>query len=562
VNIVKLFELYGDIKLKNDGVENKLDKIDKKAKITGKEFDTLGSKATKLKGMLSNAFSFAFGGVILKGFDKILDSFKSGINAGIEFNSTMEQNKIAFESMLGSADKSKKLLDQLSKMAANTPFEFPELTQTAKKMLAFGFEAEKIPDMLTKIGDAAAGLGMGADGVDRLTLAIGQMRAKGKIAGGEMMQLTEAGVPAWDILAQAMGKSTQEVMKLSEKGLIPADKAITMLVDGMEKRFPNMMSKQSKSFKGLMSTLKDNVQMTFGKILEPAFNNMTNHILPGLIDKVGEFSKSIQNGQNPIQALQSLIESKFGVVVGETFRKLTNTVKNLKDGVLQFKPVITDVFSYLLNNVIPKLVTFADQNAPKIKQIFADTKDVLQRIMPVLKTLNDFLLSEAMRNLGYTVDVVQTLTSSLDDLLNFRFGSLIDNFKKLLTPIERLVSLANTIKSPAGAIGSFFGGSLFKQDGNPIRPEGSGLGPGYATGTENATKGWHWVGEKGAELMYFNGGEKVVNHEDSIKTISNNQPLQLFLILDGKTLGDVMIPHIDKASGTQIKLTARGVGVR
>lgn len=38
---------------------------------------------------------------------------------------------------------------------------------------------------------------------------------------------------------------------------------------------------------------------------------------------------------------------------------------------------------------------------------------------------------------------------------------------------------------------------------------------GYATGTENAQPGWAWVGEDGPELMFFNGGEKVLNAAQS-----------------------------------------------
>lgn len=38
---------------------------------------------------------------------------------------------------------------------------------------------------------------------------------------------------------------------------------------------------------------------------------------------------------------------------------------------------------------------------------------------------------------------------------------------------------------------------------------------GYATGTESAQPGWAWVGEDGPELMFFNGGEKVLNAAQS-----------------------------------------------
>ena len=45
--------------------------------------------------------------------------------------------------------------------------------------------------------------------------------------------------------------------------------------------------------------------------------------------------------------------------------------------------------------------------------------------------------------------------------------------------------------------------------------------PGYAIGTRNAPPGMAWVGENGAELMKFSGGEKVIPHEDSM-AITNN----------------------------------------
>jgi tape measure domain-containing protein len=272
-------------------------------------------RANSLSQGIKNAFSFAGGFAI---FDLIKKGFEGSVKAGFEFDKVMEQNKIAFESMLGSADKANDILGKLSKMAAETPFEFPELATAAKKMLAFGFEANKIPSMLKNIGDAAAGLGLGADGVNRITTALGQMQAKGKISAQEMMQLTEAGIPAWDILAKAMGKSTAEVMKLSEKGLLPARKSIDMLVAGMEEKFPNMMEKQSKSFAGLMSTVKDNVQITFGKILEPAFNNMTSTVLPAMVKSLDDFTKRIGNEGvgNAVQSLVLSFDKLLPVLVG------------------------------------------------------------------------------------------------------------------------------------------------------------------------------------------------------------------------------------------------------
>jgi SLT domain-containing protein len=40
-------------------------------------------------------------------------------------------------------------------------------------------------------------------------------------------------------------------------------------------------------------------------------------------------------------------------------------------------------------------------------------------------------------------------------------------------------------------------------------------GDGYATGTQNAEPGFHVVGEKGPEIVYLNGGEKILNAQDT-----------------------------------------------
>ena len=49
---------------------------------------------------------------------------------------------------------------------------------------------------------------------------------------------------------------------------------------------------------------------------------------------------------------------------------------------------------------------------------------------------------------------------------------------------------------------------------------------GYASGTENAQRGVAWVGEEGPELMWFNGGEKVMDHNSSMNYAKANMNAQ------------------------------------
>jgi len=175
----------------------------------------------------------------------------------------LEQTKIAFTTMLGSAEAADAFIRQLYDFAAKTPFEIEGLSTAARQLLAFGFQAEEIIPMMESIGNAVSGLGGGAFEIQRVTRALGQMQAKGKVSAEEMMQLAELGIPVWDILAQKIGVSIPEAMDMASKGAISASQGITALIEGMNDRFPDMMEKQSESLLGIWSNFQDNISQIF-----------------------------------------------------------------------------------------------------------------------------------------------------------------------------------------------------------------------------------------------------------------------------------------------------------
>jgi len=84
----------------------------------------------------------------------------------------------------------------------------------------------------------------------------------------------------------------------------------------------------------------------------------------------------------------------------------------------------------------------------------------------------------------------------------------------ILNPIDNAVSAIKYMIARYGSIANVPG----------VKNLASGKGYiGYATGTNYASSGWHWVGERGKELMRFRGGEQVIDHDTSMKlTQSNN----------------------------------------
>jgi tape measure domain-containing protein len=209
----------------------------------------------------------------------------------------LEQVKIGFTTMLGSAQKADAFIQKLRDFAAATPFQFTDLTTASQRLLAFGFSAEKIVPMLTAVGDAVAGLGGGSEKIQAVTLALGQMQAKGKVSAQEMMQLTEAGVSAWDYLAKSIGKSVPEAMKMAEQGAIAAGPAIEGIIAGMNEKFGGLMAAQSQTLLGLASTVKDNLEAALtdlGTVLMPAAKGAVNAftaMMPAINGATAAFAK-------------------------------------------------------------------------------------------------------------------------------------------------------------------------------------------------------------------------------------------------------------------------------
>lgn len=218
----------------------------------------------------------------------------AGVGA-IKLAADMEQTKIAFTTMLGSAEKADTMIKDLADFAAKTPFELTGLINSSKKLLAFGFQAQEIIPMMTSIGDSVAAVGGSAQTLDQVTLAFGQMRTKGMVSAQEMNQLANAGLPAWEMLAKAIGKDVPTAMSLAEKKALNANAAISAMLQEMATRYGGMMEKQSNTVTGQLSNIQDIATRTatnIGKQLTEAFE--IKQALSSASEQLETFGKQIE----------------------------------------------------------------------------------------------------------------------------------------------------------------------------------------------------------------------------------------------------------------------------
>lgn len=187
--------------------------------------------------------------------------------AGSIFNtrSQFQQLEISFNTMLGSADKSKQLMDELIQTAAHTPFDLSSVTSGAKQLLAYGTEAKDVNKTLVQLGDIASGLNIP---LGELVYLYGTTVSQGRMFTMDLRQFMGRGVPLAEELGKILHQNTTEVQESVSKGKVTSDifkEAIANMTQAGG-RFGGLMEQQSKILEGQWSNIGDSIQQAFNEI--------------------------------------------------------------------------------------------------------------------------------------------------------------------------------------------------------------------------------------------------------------------------------------------------------
>ena len=313
---IKAIENFGkavdDVGQEAKATAKDLDKVSQGVKGTGdeagkskKKLDSMGNSLEKV-GKAAQLFAASTIGQKIAGF--AAEIAQLGITC-IQSAAQMKQYEIAFTTMLNSAEQGKKMLQDLKQFAASTPFDVPGVVSAGQQLMAFGFQAQEIIPMLTSLGDAAAGLGKGSAGVGQIAYAMGQMRTSGTLKTQDMMQLTNAGINAWQMLADASGKTIMEIKDLTEKGAIDSAAAVEIIVAGMNEKFGGMMQKTSTEVAGLMANIEEttgNTAATIGEYMIQAFD--IKGVLTDISDALGDFQQKMQDATDEGKSFTEVIK--------------------------------------------------------------------------------------------------------------------------------------------------------------------------------------------------------------------------------------------------------------
>lgn len=207
--------------------------------------------ATSLKGILTGLVVGQAGQMLISNPLGLADQYSNAF--------------IGFKTLFGSEQRAQQMMNDLDAFARTTPYKTSNVIGQTQKMLAMGWDPNRLISDMTIIGDAAAATGKGDEGLERIVLALAQIKSKGKLSTEELNQLAEAGIGAKAYIAEGLGYGSDDagmakMAKDLEGGKIGGNAAVEMLLAGMQRDYAGMMESISKE---TVEGIKSNIEDTF-----------------------------------------------------------------------------------------------------------------------------------------------------------------------------------------------------------------------------------------------------------------------------------------------------------
>lgn len=230
-----------------------------------------GERLRNIGGQFGGLIGLAGGvGLAMQAWEGIQSIFNKGVE--------LEQANIKFEVLLGSAEKAKELLGELTGYADTTPYGLDGLQKGAETMLGFGIAQEKILPNMKMLGDIAMG---NEEKLAGLSLVYSQIQATGKLMGQDLLQLINQGFNPLQVISEQTGLSIGTLKEKMEKGAISAEmiEEAFRLATSEGGRYYGMTEKMGESAGGKLSTMLDafsavvkKVGLRFAEWIKPLFD--------------------------------------------------------------------------------------------------------------------------------------------------------------------------------------------------------------------------------------------------------------------------------------------------
>lgn len=353
-------------------------------------------------------------GVAVAAVGAVTAALGAGVVAGVKYNASIESYQTSFEVMTGSAEKAAEVIDKLKKVGVETPFELPDLADTTQLLMNYGFSADEAMDKMMMLGDISQG---SAEKMSRIATAYGQMSSAGKVSLEDVKQMIEAGFNPLQEISESTGESMASLYDRISKGTISVDEITASMQRATSEggKYFQSMEKQSQTFSGLISTLKDNAQQLLGEVVKPISDGLTESLLPAAISAIEQLTQGFEeNG------------------VAGMIQAAGNIVNGLFTGMMENAPLLISTGMELLNQFLLGIATGVPALITKGFEI------VTQLVLGILQNLPQLITQGA----AVITNFVNGLLSSLPSVLQSGVQMILRLVDGIINNLPSIVSAA------------------------------------------------------------------------------------------------------------------------
>lgn len=441
---------------------NAIDIIIKAKDMASSVIDGVAKSTSKLKASFGEAVDASKKAAL--GLFAVGTAAAGFIGYGAKIAGDLEASRQGFITLLGSAKKADETIALVKKDAANTPFELPGLIAANQMLTAVTKNGTESETILMNVGKALAAMGKGQGELDRIIVNLQQIGAVGHASMLDIKQFAFAGIPIFEMLTEATGKSGEALNDMISSGGVTFE----MLTDMFNKagsaggRFADAFTNQAGTFNQLMSNMKDTISITMAEIVQSTgiFDGLKK-ALSAVIDYLTAHKDDIVAG---IKTLMEFIKNNAPVVAGALLGILMPAIISTIGSILHMVAVLGPwaIAFALLGLAIQKLVQHFGGWEATLKKI-QPALDFVKNAATGLYNIVKLLISGDFKGgiFGLQEDspfinalfIAREIALKLADVFKKAFGGLWATIQKDLLPaLARLWPLLKIILIAIGAV--------------------------------------------------------------------------------------------------------------
>jgi len=420
-------------------------------------------EAQKSSSVFGNALSdvgkIAAGIGLYKLVDWAVSYTKAMITAGIETAKFYENVKIGYTTLLKDGKEAQKVIDEIKATALKTPFDTSALLKANQLLISTGVSAKESQKAIKLLGNAILATGGGNEELLRMAVNLQQIKNLGQATALDIKQFAFAGIPIYKMLAEAQGKSVEQVKDMK----ITYD----MLIDAFEKAaqkggmFYKGIENAAGSFQQVQSNLKENLDVFFADILTKSgvFDALKNGMLkiqnalivikPYIIDFIQNLSKFAQEHQKLIMFILITSGVFLGLISVITLVIGVITVLSFVIGLIA-SPILIVIGAISL--LIAAFVLFKDQITLILQNIYLTVSSIFTQIWMFISNIFMMIFNIVSTILLSIWNVVSYILTQIFTFFQFIFLSIKTLVEIVLTVISTIIS--NILNAIWGVIGT------------------------------------------------------------------------------------------------------------